>query len=95
MLSQTHFFFFKFSSGSPARALIKPLFVKNWCLKIVKNIICNSLTMILKISYTFSCESKNVPSQLGAWKRPISAGRVKTFHLDSARKNVPFRAFRV
>ena len=66
MLSQTHIFIFEFCSGSPARALIKPLFLQNWFLKIVKNIRCNSLTMILTIYYTSSGGSKNVPSQFGA-----------------------------
>ena len=60
------FFFFKFCSGSPACALIKPLFLQNWYIKIVKNITCNSLTMILTIYYTSSGGRKNVPSQLSA-----------------------------
>ena len=41
VLSQTRFFFFKFCSGSSARALVKLLFLQNWCQKIVKNIRCN------------------------------------------------------
>ena len=60
------FFFFKFCIGSPARALIKPLFLQNWCLKIVRNIRCNSLTIILTISYTSLGGSNNVPSQFGS-----------------------------
>ena len=62
----THVFFMKFCSGSPACALIKHLFLQNWCLKIVKNITCNSLTMILTIYYTSSGVRENVPSRLGA-----------------------------
>ena len=50
-------FFFKFCSGSPSRALIKLLFLQNWCLKIVKNIRCNSLTMILTIYYKYNNNS--------------------------------------
>ena len=38
-----------------------------------------------------SSACKNIPSQLGAWKRPISSRRVKTSHLISTRKNVPSR----
>ena len=74
------FFFFKFCSGSPTRALIKPLFLQNWCLKIVKNITCNSLTIILTIYY-----------YIAGWEQqlPISVRRVKTSHLSSARENVP------
>ena len=89
MLSQTRFFFFKFRSGSPARALIKPLFLQNLCLKNMKNITCNSLTMILTIYYTSSGGRENVPSRFGASKHPISVRRVKTSHLGSGRKNVP------
>ena len=66
VLSQTRFFFFKFYSGSPAHALIKPLFLQNWCLKIMKNITYNSFTMILTIYYKSPGGSKNFPSQFGA-----------------------------
>ena len=40
-----------------------------------------------------SSACKNVLSQLGAWKRPISARRVNASHLDSARENISSRAF--
>ena len=48
------FFFFKFWSGSPARVLISLLFLQISCLKIVKNIRRNSLTMLLTIYYKYN-----------------------------------------
>ena len=48
------FFFFKFWSGSPARAFISLLFLQISCLKIVINIRRNSLTMLLTIYYKYN-----------------------------------------
>ena len=99
------FFFFKFYSGSPARALIKPIYFyrigvwKSW--KILDVILSRwfwQFTIHRRVGARtshLSSARKNVPSQLGAWKRPILARRVKTSHLDSARENVSSRAFRV
>ena len=71
------FFFFKFCSASPVCALIKPLFQQNWCLKSWK---------ILHVILWRWFRHRRVGD-----RRPISARRIKTSHLSSARKNVPSR----